>query len=96
MIVSIQDKTTEDIFCGKNSKAARAIPRELHRKAKMMLEILNAAASVQDMASPPGNRLHLLKDDLDGFWSVSVNDQFRIIFRFDGTSASDVLITDYH
>lgn len=98
MSSDIQDQATCDIFAGENSKAARKIPREIHRKAKLLLEILNAAKMVQDMASPPGNRLHLLAGDLAGFWSVSINDQYRIIFKFDETTstASEVLITDYH
>lgn len=96
MIVSFQDQTTEDIFLGKNSKAARKMPTELHRKAKLMLEVLNATGEVEDMASPPGNKLKKLTGDMSGFWSVRVNDQFRIIFKFQLNCASEVQITDYH
>jgi toxin HigB-1 len=67
MIIDIQDQATADIFAGINSKAARTIPRVIHRKTKMLLELLNAAAEVQDMASPPGNRLHKLSGDLKDF-----------------------------
>jgi proteic killer suppression protein len=96
MILSFQDRCSCDIFAGENTRESRKVPKPLHRKAKLMLEVLNAAYDVQDMASPPGNRLHKLAGDLQGFWSVSVNDQFRIIFRFEGGNASDVCITDYH
>lgn len=96
MITDIQDQTTCDIFAGDNTKAARKIPKELHKKAKQLLELLNASKTVQDMASPPGNRLHKLEGDLAEFWSVSINGQYRIIFKFDGSDASEVLITDYH
>ena len=61
-----------------------------------MLELLNAAHDVQDMASPPGNRLHKLSGNLDDFWSVSVNGQFRIIFKFEAGNAYEVKMTDYH
>jgi proteic killer suppression protein len=96
VIVSFQDQCSCDIFTGENTKEARKVPKALHRKAKLMLEVLNAAHDVQDMASPPGNRLHKLSGDLKGFWSVSVNGQFRIIFTFEGGNASEVCITDYH
>jgi proteic killer suppression protein len=96
MITDIQDQTTVDIYAGINSKAARTIPRELHRKAKMLLQLLNGAQEIQDMASPPGNRLHKLSGDLKDFRSVSINDQFRLIFVFEAGNASQVLITDYH
>lgn len=96
MITDIQDQTTCDIFAGDNTKAARKIPKELHKKAKQLLEILNASKTVQDMASPPENRLHKLEGDLAEFWSVSINGQYRIIFKFDGSDVSEVLITDYH
>jgi proteic killer suppression protein len=96
MITDIQNQATDDIFAGVNSKAARTIPRELHRKAKLLLDLLDAAADIQDMASPPGNRLHKLSGDLEDFWSVSINAQYRIIFQFSDSMATQVLITDYH
>lgn len=96
MIHDIQNQTTSDIFAGNNSKAAREIPKEVHRKAKLLLELLNAATDIKDMASPPGNRLHKLSGDLKDFWSISINDQYRIIFKFKDGNASQVLITDYH
>jgi len=96
MINDIQNQATDDIFCGVNSKVSRTIPRELHRKAKLLLDLLDAAVYVQDMASPPGNRLHKLSGDLEGFWSVSINAQYRIIFQFTEGMATQVLITDYH
>ncbi|MEB3287353.1 MAG: type II toxin-antitoxin system RelE/ParE family toxin [Vampirovibrionales bacterium] len=96
MIRNTQDQATCDIFAGVNSRAARKLPQKLHRKAKLLLELLNAAHDVQDMASPPGNRLHKLTGSLAGFWAISINDQYRIIFRFNKADASDVIITDYH
>jgi toxin HigB-1 len=96
MIGSIQDKATQDIFDGLSSKAARRLPVELHRIARRRLDQLNAVKVLSDLKVPPGNRLHALKDDLIGFHSISINDQWRIIFRWVGGNALDVKITDYH
>jgi len=57
---------------------------------------LGAAGDVRDLAIPPGNRLEKLKGDLAGFYSIRVNDQFRIIFKFQAGQASHVQIIDYH
>jgi proteic killer suppression protein len=58
--------------------------------------MLNAARELRDLASPPGNRLQALRGDLRGFYSIRVNDQWRIVFRWDGTDAFEVRLTDYH
>jgi len=58
--------------------------------------MLHAATSLRDIGSPPGNRLEALKGDLQGFFSVRVNRQWRIVFRWSGTDAHDVRLTDYH
>ncbi len=96
MIISIKGKTTQSIFDGINSKSARKVPNELHERARDLLDAINAIAKVDDLKSPPSNRLHKLKGNLKEFWSVSINDQWRIIFKWDGTNALDVEITDYH
>jgi proteic killer suppression protein len=57
---------------------------------------LNAAQDVKDLRSPPGNRLEALKGNLAGYYSIRINDQFRIIFRFANGAADDVEIVDYH
>lgn len=61
-----------------------------------MLARLDAAASIEDMRSPPGNRLHALTGDRVGEWSVSVNDQYRITFRWGPQGPEDVWFGDYH
>ncbi len=96
MIESIKGKTTQNIFDGINSKAARRVPNELHERARDLLDAINAIHRVDDLKSPPSNRLHKLKGDLKEFWSVSINSQWRIIFKWDGSNASEVEITDYH
>ncbi len=96
MIESIKGKTTQNIFDGINSKAARRVPNELHERTRDLLDAINAIHRVDDLKSPPSNRLHKLKGDLKEFWSVSINNQWRIIFKWDGSNASEVEITDYH
>ncbi len=96
MIKTFQDQTSIDLFQGLNTKVSRKIPLPLHRKTYLMLQMLHAAVSPAAMATPPGNRLHPLSGDLTGFWSVSLNDQYRIIFRFEEGHAFDVKVTDYH
>jgi proteic killer suppression protein len=96
MIESIKGKTTQDIFDGVNSKAARKVPTELHERARDLLDALNAITRVDDLKTPPSNRLHKLKGELKEFWSVSINSQRRIIFKWDRSNAIDVEIIDYH
>lgn len=96
MIRNIADATTQDIFDGENSKAARKLPRELHGKARRLLDLVNAAIRIDDLRIPPGNRLEALKGDYKGFHNVRINDQWRIVFRWLNGDASDVQIIDYH
>tara|TARA_Y100000780_G_scaffold232575_1_gene267037 strand:+ start:1655 stop:1948 length:294 start_codon:yes stop_codon:yes gene_type:complete len=96
VIDNIKGKTTQDIFDGENSKASRKVPTELHERARDLLDALNAIADIKDLKTPPSNRLHKLKGDLKEFWSISINNQWRIIFKWNGTSATDVEIIDYH
>lgn len=96
MIRSFADATTQDIFDGENSKAARKLPRELHDKARRMLDLINAATRLDDLRVPPGNRLEALKGNFKGFHSIRINDQWRIIFRWLDGDADAVQIVDYH
>ena len=96
MITSFADQTTRDIFEGLESKAARKIPKNLWSTARRKLDQINAVLDVNQLRLPPGNQFHALKDALEGFFSVRVNDQFRVIFRFDASNATDVSIVDYH
>jgi proteic killer suppression protein len=66
------------------------------RAALRKLLILDAAARLDDLRVPPGNRLEALRGDLRGFHSIRVNDQWRIVFRWSGTNASDVRLVDDH
>lgn len=95
MIASFGDACTEDIFNGRNTKAARRIPKDLWRIAARKLSRLDYATALRDLSSP-GNNLEKLKGDLDGKYSIRINDQFRIVFHFDRGEATRVVITDYH
>lgn len=94
MIKNFSSTTARDIFDGNNSKKARKIPIEIHGKIQRLFDQLNAAPNLEFMKVPPGNRLEALKGDLAGKWSIRVNDQWRVIFKWENDQPFDVL--DYH
>ncbi|MEZ5536944.1 MAG: type II toxin-antitoxin system RelE/ParE family toxin [Thiolinea sp.] len=97
MIVSFKDKATEDIFDGANSKQARkACPQTLWRIASRKLDQLDSVNQLEELKIPPGNRLEALSGDRDGFYSIRINEQYRICFAWSDLGPSDVEITDYH
>jgi proteic killer suppression protein len=96
VIRNITDQTTQDIYDGVNSRQARKLPRELHSRAQRLLDRLNAAPNLEMMRVPPSNHMEKLRGDLKGFWSLRVNKQWRIIFRWESREAVDVRIIDYH
>lgn len=96
VIASFDDQATEDVFHGRNTKAARSIPQRIWDVARRKLDMINAAHAVEDLRVPPNNRLEALKGDLAGFFSIRVNDQYRIVFEFSDGQASKVRVTDYH
>ena len=97
MIVTFRNKATEDIFDGVNSKIARKCCPQLNwAAARRKLDQLNRVRTVEDLNLPPGNRLEALRGNRKGQFSIRVNEQFRICFRWEGEHAYDVEITDYH
>jgi len=96
MIRTIADDTTSDIWNGVNSKAARRVPRAHWPVIRRKPDQLDAVTQFADLRIPPGNRLHSLSDDLAGYYAIRVNDQHRLIFRFEGHDAYDVRCPDYH
>ena len=96
MIRTLADDTTRYIWNGVNSKAARRIPRDLWVIVCRKLDQIDAVTRLHDLKLPPGNRLHALAGDRRGFQAIRVNDQYRIVFRFEGADAFDVRCTDYH
>ena len=95
VIESFSDQTTEDIYNGRNSKSARKIDARVWPIMVRKLDILNAATSLNDLKSP-GNQLEKLKGNMAGYWSIRVNDQYRITFQFDAGRATDVRCHDIH
>ena len=96
MIVTFADKATEDLFHGRASSRLRRFPEDVQLAALYKLDILNAAYSLLDVKSPPGNRLEALKGNLKGYYSIRINNQWRVVFRFENSNAYDVQIIDYH
>ena len=93
MIKTFADPQTEELFVAGES---RRLPPEIARRARRKLEYIDLATCLRDLRSPPGNRLHKLRGDRAGQHAISVNDQWRICFRFVEGDAYDVEITDYH
>ena len=93
MIKSFGNKETQRIW---NRTYVKNIPKSLQNKAYQKLQMIDAAEAVEDLKSPPGNRLEKKKGDLKEFYAIRVNDQFRIIFRWKNGSAFDVEFVDYH
>jgi len=75
---------------------SKRLPPNLVKRALRRLEYVDLATSLDDLRVPPSNRLHRLKGDRAGQHSISINDQWRICFRFIDGDAYDVEITDYH
>jgi len=96
MIASFGNRVTSDLFHGISSAKARRLPPQIKESVLSKLDILNAATSLDDLRSPPWNRLEALKGDYAGFHSIRVNAQWRIVFRWNDSSAYDVSVIDYH
>lgn len=96
MIESFGNTLAEDLFDDKRTRATRSFPPGLRRVARRKLLYLHDATELRDLKVPPGNRLEGLKGDRKGFHSIRINDQWRVIFRWQGGNAFDVGIIDYH
>jgi proteic killer suppression protein len=93
MIRSFADRETESLFATSKS---RRLPPDILRRALMRLGQLDAATTLEDLRQPPSNRLEALVGDRAGQWSIRINAQWRVCFRFDNGDARDVEIADYH
>ena len=96
MISSFGDAASADIYHGSDTKAARRIRRELWSRVQRKLDSLNACTSIEDLRIPPANRLEKLRGDLAGFYSIRVNQQYRIVFKFANGNCEEVRCVDYH
>jgi toxin HigB-1 len=92
MIQSFADADTEQLFHEEKNRRFAAIARVALRKLMQM----NRAGRLSDLAVPPGNRLEALRGKLDGFHSLRINDQWRLVFRWTDSGPAEVAITDYH
>jgi proteic killer suppression protein len=97
MIMSFKNRGTEDVFNGTNTKSARQLcPGDLWRIAVRKLDQLDSATTLEDLAVPPGNRLKGLTGTRIGQYSIRINDQYRICFKWGDLGPFDVEIADYH
>ncbi|MBW1893035.1 MAG: type II toxin-antitoxin system RelE/ParE family toxin [Deltaproteobacteria bacterium] len=93
MIKTFANKETHQVYTKGKSKK---LPSTLIRGAIRRLEYIHFATNINDLRVPPSNRLHALRGNREGQYSISINDQWRICFRFMDGDAFDVEITDYH
>jgi len=93
MIVSITDKETEKIW---NGEYSRKFPTEIQRTARRKLIHLHSAINLNDLRVPPGNKLHALIGARKGQYSIRINDQWRICFKWEEGNAYEIEIVDYH
>jgi proteic killer suppression protein len=93
LIQGWKTKEAKEVF---EDRSPKEFPADLIKAARRRLAQLNAAATIEDLRSPPGNRLHALTADRKGQWAVSVHDQFRICFIWTDAGPDAVEFVDYH
>jgi len=93
MIKSFHDKETGKLF---NRQISTKLPQDIQHIARKKLVMLDAATQLNDLRTPPGNRLEALKRDRKGQHSIRINDQWRVCFKWRDGDAYDAEITDYH
>ena len=93
VITSFAGRETERIY---RREPSRRIPRDIQARAFMRLMQIDAAVGIEDLRLPPSNRLERLRGKRTGQWSIRINDQWRVCFRFERGEAFDVEIVDYH
>ena len=93
MIVSFRTKSTEKIW---NGERVKKIPIEIQQIGRRKLRMLNNSQNLADLRIPPSNRLEKLRGSTTDFYSIRINDQWRLVFRWDSNHAHDVEILDYH
>jgi proteic killer suppression protein len=97
MIRSFKDRGTKDVFFGADTRHARnTCPAELRLVARKRLDRIHAATQLLQLRTPPGNQLEALRGERLGQFSIRINGQFRVCFRWVGGDAEDVEIVDYH
>ena len=97
MIVAFKNQATEDVFNGKNTKAARKLcPQSVWRVAARKLDQLDSVNILDELKVPPGNRLEALIGDREGQFSIRINDQYRVCFTWSTGVPDEVELIDYH
>jgi proteic killer suppression protein len=92
MVQSFADGETEAVYLTGKSRRWGKIARIAARR----LQTIDFVQGIEDLLEPPGNRLEKLKGDRKGWWSIRINDQYRVCFHWDGKDAWDVGVVDYH
>ena len=93
MVKTFADRRSKELY---ETGKAKRFPSDISRRASRKLEYVDLATKLDDLRTPPGNRLHALEGDRKGQHSISINDQWRICFRFEDGDAFDVEVCDYH
>lgn len=93
MIISFGNSETEQVWLGNRTKK---LPIEIQNTGRRKLRMLNNSVNIADLRIPPANRLEKLSGKLKGFYSIRINDQWRIIFKWNTGNATEVEIIDYH
>jgi proteic killer suppression protein len=93
VIKTFADRRTKELY---ETGKAKRFPPDVAKRAARKLEYVDLATTLDDLRSPPGNRLHALEGDRKGQHSISINDQWRICFSFEDGDAYDVEVCDYH
>jgi len=93
VIKNFKDDETQKIY---QRQRSRKLPADIQQTALRKLRMINNSVSINDLRVPPANRLEKLSGNRAGQWSIRINDQWRVCFRWEGSDALDVEITDYH
>jgi proteic killer suppression protein len=93
VIKTFSNEETQKIY---QRQRSRKLPSDIQQVALRKLRMINNAITINDLRVPPANRLEKLGGNRSGQWSIRINDQWRICFRWEGSDAYDVEITDYH
>jgi proteic killer suppression protein len=93
MINSFGSKETEKIW---NGDRVQNLPQEIQQIGRRKLRMLNNSQNLMDLKVPPSNKLEILSGKMSDFYSIRINDQWRIVFKWDDGNSSDVTIMDYH
>lgn len=93
MIISFGSKETKKVF---NGERVKGLPIEIQKTGRRKLRMLNNSQNIKDLTIPPSNKLEKLGGDFKGFYSIRINDQWRILFQWRPDQASNVKLTDHH